>query len=64
MNEIEKLRFRMKNVQKNVTEYRMTVTEARRLLTEIDQLQKVNIIEIPAVVEKTQQIRIMDGGSF
>ena len=38
MSEIARLRTRMKNVQRNVTEYRMTVAEAQALLKEIDQL--------------------------
>ena len=66
MNEINKLRARLKNVQKNVIEYRMTVSEAKELLKEIDVLlkqekppQQVALNE-PAV--RTTQI--LDGGAF
>lgn len=67
MSEITKLRTRLKNVQRNVTEYRMTVTEAKELLKEIDSLstykkqeepQKV-VVNEPAVIT-----RIIDGGAF
>lgn len=67
MREIERLRVRLKNIQKNVVEYRMTVTEARALLQEIDNLQaKSAVVEKPAtiVVEEKPQPRILDGGSF
>jgi hypothetical protein len=65
MSEIEKLRQRLRNVSKNVTEYRMTVTEARNLLAEIDELLKpkiepaVEVIKAPTTITK-----IMDGGKF
>lgn len=65
MDEIQKLRKRLKNVQKNVSEYRMTVTEAKELLNEIDILlvpekQLAQIVVSPPVVVN----RIIDGGDF
>lgn len=65
MSEITRLRTRLKNVQKNVTEYRMTVAEAKNLLTEIDllissKLEKPEVKIAPA----EPRIRILDGGSF
>lgn len=66
--EIERLRARLKNVQRNVTEYRMTVAEAKALLLEIDALikkqqekpsQQVALNE--TAVRTTQ---ILDGGAF
>ena len=65
MSEIAKLRKRLSNVNKNVTEYRMTVVEAKELIKEIDELLKSK--EKPqqeAIIEPTTIIRIMDGGSF
>jgi len=66
MREVAKLRSRLKNVQRNVTEYRMTVTEAKALLAEIDNLLS-NAAEkkLPKeVVEPVQTTRIIDGGTF
>jgi len=63
--EIEKLRTRLKNISKGVPEYRMTVTEARNLLTEIDAL--VEQAKKPAQVvvkEVSTTPKILDGGSF
>lgn len=67
MVEISKLRQRLKNVNKNVTEYRMTVNEARQLLQEIDGILQEK--EKPEVIEDdiyTPPIitRVMDGGTF
>lgn len=65
MSEITKLRQRMTNVGKHVTEYRMTVSEAKSLLKEIGELQKQQ--EKPsevAVNEPTVITRIIDGGAF
>ena len=67
MSEVAKLRTRLKNVQKNVTEYRMTVIEAKNLLKEIDVLLTVKE-EKPsqqvALNEPTERTRIIDGGAF
>lgn len=64
MSEIAKLRQRLQNVNKNVTEYRMTVVEARALLTEVDELLKPRV-EPPKEADKPIVItRIMDGGTF
>lgn len=65
MSEISKLRARLKNVQKNVTEYRMTVREAQDLLKEIDSIAvkkptPVEIVNVPA----TPVVKIIDGGTF
>jgi len=67
MSEVAKLRTRLKNVQKNVTEYRMTVVEAKNLLKEIDVLLTVKeekpspqvALNEPAIIT-----RILDGGAF
>jgi len=66
MSEIDRLRQRLKNVQRNVTEYRMTVAEARKLLKEIEDLQKQEKPKQAEVVvsEPVVITRIMDGGSF
>ena len=65
MDEIEKLRFRLKKVQKNVTEYRMSVIEARALLAEIDVLLKPKEKPPEVVVNEPATItRIIDGGAF
>ena len=67
MSEVAKLRTRLKNVQKNVTEYRMTVVEAKNLLKEIDVLLTVKE-EKPspqvALNEPAERTRIIDGGAF
>ena len=65
MSEIAKLRQRLQNINKNVTEYRMTVVEAKALIAEIDELLKPKIdpakeaIKAPTVITK-----ILDGGTF
>ena len=69
MYEIERLRTRLRNVQRNVTEYRMTVSEAKELLKEIDILLKPKEIskETPPEVvvnEPATITRIIDGGAF
>lgn len=65
MYEINKLRTRLKNIQRNVTEYRMTVTEAKDLLKEVDELLKPKESIVQEVVAApVQTIRILDGGSF
>ena len=66
MSEIKKLRMRLNNVNRNVSEYRMTISEARELLEEIDILQKpVKVVEreIPADLQLPRTI-IIDGGTF
>jgi len=66
MNEINKLRTRLSHVQTNVTEYRMTVSEAKDLLKEIEELQKVKL-STEVLLNTTHEIitnRILDGGSF
>ena len=71
MSQIARLRARLKNVQKNVTEYRMTVTEARALLAEIDNIPVPKVVYVKqevtvkvADIVQTPAIRILDGGSF
>ena len=68
MSEITKLRARLKNVQRNITEYRMTITEAKALLVEIDEISrpaapKEKPHEV-VVNEPTIITRITDGGTF
>jgi len=66
MSEIAKLRQRLSNVNKRVTEYRMTVDEAKALLKEIDTVTEEQKQEPPQVVVNEPAIitRIMDGGAF
>ena len=63
--EIEKLRQRLKNVAKNVVEYRMTITEARALVEEFDNLAK-KVNEKPKVLEDVGHIKssVWDCGEF
>ena len=65
MIEISKLRQRMSNVNRRAVEYRMTIAEAKILLSEIDELikEKEKPPEV-VVIEPTDIIRIMDGGSL
>lgn len=68
MTEISKLKTRLKNIKKNVTEYRMTIPEAQALLLEIEKLQ-TELAEKPKEILVEVQppqtyINIMDGGSF
>jgi hypothetical protein len=79
MSEIEKLRKRLKNVEKSVTTYNMTVVEARALESEFNALEKVfndKELELKAEIEKwkligtlphapsTPIVRNLDGGTF
>ena len=64
MSEIAKLRSRMKNVQKNATEYRMTVAEAKELLREIDILQKEKPPQVVVNEPAVRTTQILDGGAF
>ena len=65
MIEINKLRTRLKNIQKNVIEYRMTVIEAKTLLQEIDELLKLKE-KLPdmVIIDSIEKIQIIDGGTF
>ena len=64
MYEINRLRARLTYIQKNVVEYNMTVTDARALLKEIDELLKIKQEPLQQVVvnESTVINRIIDGG--
>ena len=65
MSEIAKLRQRLQNINKNVTEYRMTVVEAKALIAEIDILTTPKIEPVKeAIKAPTTIIKIMDGGIF
>lgn len=67
MSEINKLRTRLKNTTYEVKEYRMTIIEAKDLLTEIETLLKPAVITpAPSVTDKpvTTIIRVMDGGTL
>lgn len=66
MNEVDKLRMRLKNVGKNVIEYRMTIAEAKNLLAEIDKISSIQqeqpqqvVLNEPAIITRT-----IDGGDF
>ena len=66
MSEIAKLRQRLKNVSRNTVEYRMTVTEARSLLAEIDKLV-TPVVMAPIAETKVAEVmqpKIIDGGTF
>lgn len=61
--EIEKLRSRLKNVKKGVTEYRMTVTEAQKLIEEYDNEKKATpVVKTPE--PEVVRTNILDGGGF
>lgn len=65
MNQIGRLRQRLKNVERNVVEYRMTVKEAKELLLEIDELLNRDmtvIMKPPAEQEVGTSRNIVDGG--
>ena len=65
MSEIAKLRQRLQNVNKNVTEYRMTVVEAKALIAEIDILTMPKIEPVKEAIKAPTVItKIMDGGTF
>lgn len=63
--EIDKLRTRLKNVKKGITELYLTVDEAKRLLQEIESIEdrvateKVTEKEVRPVTRK-----VIDGGTF
>lgn len=66
MIEHEKLRSRLKNVARGVTEYRMTVIEADALLVEFDVL-KIESSKVPlpvAIKEHVAAPKHLDGGTF
>lgn len=66
--EISKLRQRLKNVKKNVVEYRMTVAEANALLAEIDIIISTPPAEpitvFVSVPTESSSNKDLDGGSF
>jgi len=68
MSEIDKLRQRLKNVGRNVTEYRMTVVEAKALIAEFDAKEKeLKEKSQPQVVVNEPAItitQILDGGAL
>lgn len=75
MSEIEKLKKRLKNVGKNVTQYNMTVAEAWKLCEEFDQLEKQMESQLSSLSEIVERFKIsqtpvvpivrnIDGGTF
>lgn len=66
MSEHERLRTRLKNVGRNVVEYRMTVQEAKDLLAEFDNVNKKPLPT--AVIVRNEEVeivhKILDGGTF
>lgn len=66
MSEIDRLRTRLKNVPKNVIEYRMTVKEARGLLAEIEEILNKKVeVQVKEIIEThIPKSKILDGGSF
>jgi len=69
MRQIQRLQIRLKNLNRNSTEFRMSVEEAKELLKEIELLQQ-QLAEKPTtvvqVVEKKSETfpRILDGGTL
>lgn len=67
MREIDKLRQRLSNVNRGVTEYKMTIAEAHALVNEFFSLEK-KLQEKADVQPITKQIEnipiILNGGSF
>lgn len=64
MLEIDKLRQRLKNIKKGVTEYRMTVAEAQALVKEFDAKAQEKPHMEAALNEPTVITRTIDGGAF
>lgn len=67
MHEINKLRQRLRNVGRNVNEYRMTVEEAKSLVKEIEELERqlqVKPKEIIVMKDAPVIARNLDGGTF
>lgn len=59
----------MKNVDKNVVEYRMTIREANTLIAEFDEMQKKldekpQPVSPPVKFDEPKGPRIWDGGGF
>jgi hypothetical protein len=66
MSEFLKLKQRLKNVGRNSTEYRMTLIEARALVTEFESLERA-LLERPTEIPEPAQHKItniLDGGNF
>lgn len=67
MQEIDKMRLRLKNIGKNVTEYKMSVLEAKNLIDEFSFLEKKLSEKQITVIPQLKTIitsDIIDGGSF
>jgi hypothetical protein len=63
MQEINKFKLRLQNVKKDVVEYRMSMTQAKQLLKEIEGLliQKEKPLEV-VINAPAETTRIIDGG--
>ena len=63
MQEINKFKLRLQNVKKDVVEYRMSMTQAKQLLKEIEDLliQKEKPLEV-VINAPAETTRIIDGG--
>jgi hypothetical protein len=65
MSEIAKLRQRLLNANRNVTEYRMTIAEAKALIVEKDEALKTKKKpQIEAATEPAVILRTIDGGTL
>lgn len=69
MKQINKFKARMKNITRSSTEYRMTIEEAKNLLTEIEELENIiekkpKIIEVEKIVIQSPISYTLDGGTF
>ena len=66
MTEIEKLKFRLKNTNKNSVEYKMSISEAKALIQEIEMLENRSTKIIEPIIESSKEpvYKILDGGTF
>jgi len=65
MREIDKMRLRLKNADKNVVEYRMTIPEAKQIIADFEEMEK-KLTEKPQPISApvTFEPTIWDGGSL
>jgi hypothetical protein len=64
MFEHERLRARLKNITRGTNEYKMTVAEAKSLLTEFDEMMNRKPVKVEPIVMPATRPPILDGGAF
>ncbi len=64
MFEHERLRARLKNITRGTNEYKMTVTEAKALLDEFDQMMERKPVKVEPIIMPATKPSILDGGTF